>query len=263
VATRVPIPNPLLRELEQTVVGAWPASETLELGGWALRASGGPTHRGNSVATLDATGNISLDDRIEQAEAWYRERERPAQFQIGPCAAPAGLDAALSARGYRKGGEALCAIVPALGVIERMGSGLVARVESSPNEAWLEMATRSSRFASSHQVFLGFLARLGPRARFVTAYAERGDAAAIGLGIRSGQRLGIYAMLTLPEQRRRGAALAALTALAESALADGIPELYLLVERENTAARNLYARLGFQDLYHYHYRVPERTPAKG
>ena len=110
-------------------------------------------------------------------------------------------------------------------------------------------------------MFLGFLARLGPRARFVTTYAERGNAASIGLGITSGPRLGIYAMLTLPEQRRRGAARAALTALAESALADGIPELYLLVERENTAARNLYAHLGFKDLYDYHYRVLERAPA--
>jgi len=250
-----------VRELEQTVVDAWPASDTSALGGWILRASGGPTHRGNSVATLDATGAMSLEARIEQTEAWYRDRDRPAQFQIGPCAAPTGLDAALAARGYRKSGEALCAIAPALGVAAGAGSRLAARVESSPNAAWLEIATRSSRFASTHEVFLGFLARLGSRARFVTSYAERGDAAAIGLGITSGRRLGVYAMLTLPEQRRRGAGQAALSALAESALVDGIPELYLLVEHENTAARNLYARLGFLDLYGYHYRVPGLTPA--
>lgn len=251
------MPTPLLRDLEETVVDAWPASETLQLGGWVLRASGGPTHRGNSVATLDATGDMSLDARIEQAEAWYRERGRPAQFQIGPCAAPMGLDAALTARGYRKGGEALCAVGAALGAVAVTDASLTARVESSPGEAWLEVATSASRFASSHEVFLGFLARLGPRARFVTTYAEGGGAAAIGLGITSGRRLGVYAMLTLPEQRRRGAARAALAALAKSALTDGIPELYLLVERENTAARSLYARFGFQDLYDYHYRIPK------
>ena len=131
------MPSPLLRELEQTVVDAWPAGETSELGGWALRSSGGPTHRGNSVATLDATGHMSLDARIERAEAWYRERGRPAQFQLGPCAAPTGLDAALSARGYRKSGEALCAVAPALGAVAGTGSSLAARVEGSPNEAWL------------------------------------------------------------------------------------------------------------------------------
>src|SRR5687767_4189672 len=64
----------VLRELETMVVDAWPAAETLERDGWLLRASGGPTHRGNSVATLDATGVIGLDARIDDAEAWYRER---------------------------------------------------------------------------------------------------------------------------------------------------------------------------------------------
>jgi hypothetical protein len=41
-----------LLELEDMVVDAWPADEALNLRGWLLRRSGGPTHRGNSVATL-------------------------------------------------------------------------------------------------------------------------------------------------------------------------------------------------------------------
>ena len=61
------------RELEQAVVDSWPAAETHELDGWLLRASGGPTHRGNSVATLCA-GRKSLELRIrETINPWTRQ----------------------------------------------------------------------------------------------------------------------------------------------------------------------------------------------
>lgn len=62
-------------------------------------------------------------------------------------------------------------------------------------------------------------------------------------------------MHTRPELRRRGAARALLHALAQHALREGTEQLYLLVEPDNVPARALYARCGFEDLYHYHYRV--------
>jgi N-acetylglutamate synthase len=248
--------QPLL-DLERTVVDAWPAHETCDQEGWWLRASGGPTHRGNSVATLGALGSTSLDARIERAEAWYRERGRPAMFQVGPCAAPAGLDAALTSRGYARAGEAvfssaLASVVVARSAVE--ASTWSARVEPAPGDAWLELTARASRFATTHDVLLGFLARLGSRCRYVTVFAGH-EPAAVCLGITSERRLGVYAMLTSPSQRRRGAARQALLALAQSGLDAGIPHLYLLVELENVAARALYSRCGFGDVYRYHYRV--------
>jgi ribosomal protein S18 acetylase RimI-like enzyme len=247
--------DPLLHELEWTVVGAWPATESVNLDGWLLRASGGPTHRGNSVATLEAGLGLSLTARIEHAEAWYRERDKPPMFQLGPCVTPSELDAVLASRGYRKEGEAVLALAPPALVLQRTPDGFSTRIESKASEAWLRIAARSSRFAATHDVLLGFLDRLGTRCRFITAYSAPGTPAAICIGISSEGRLGLYAMLTLPEQRRRGAARAVLHALAESAISEGTPELYLLVDATNAPARALYARSGFQDIYHYHYRI--------
>jgi GNAT superfamily N-acetyltransferase len=282
----------LLHELETMVVDAWPGAETAERGGWLLRASGGPTHRGNSVATLQATGAIGLDARIDDAEAWYRQRARPPLFQVGPCAAPTGLDAALAARGYAIEGAARFAAAPARDVIARTAAlagmdgtartgmashaatPLRASVEPRPNAAWLDIKRTTSRFAGQVENFFGFITRLGERCRFVTVYAPHGErdvpdrsgpaavegvatvegVAAVGLGIASGHRLGVYAMLTVPAFRRRGAATAALQALAASALSDGLSELYLLYEAGNGAARELYERSGFRDVYQYHYR---------
>ncbi|HKO91778.1 MAG TPA: GNAT family N-acetyltransferase [Polyangiaceae bacterium] len=252
-------------DLEKTVVEAWPAGEQTPLEGWLLRASGGPTHRGNSVAALGLSGTTQLDARIARAERWYRDRQLDPMFQLGPCSQPRELDGALAARGYRKTGEAFLATVTATRVLERSAGGPRTQLGLSPRGDWLLVSGSASRFASTNDVLLGFLQRLGPRCRFVTAYDERAQPLAIGLGILSESRLGVYAMLTLPEHRRCGAARAVLRALGECAQAEGKDELYLLVEGTNAAARALYAGCGFEDRYAYHYRVlaAERERSSG
>lgn len=245
----------LLRELEEMVVDAWPAPESEELDGWLLRHSGGPSRRGNSVATLSVGTELTLDERIAKAEAWYQLHNQPAVFQVGPCAAPKELEQALIAAGYRKQSEAVLAVASPEQVLACTTRSFATRSDPKASEAWLAIAVGASRFTGSEAVFRGFLYRLGSRARFVTAYDEQGVPAACCMAIASEDRLGIYAMITLPEARSKGAARSLLRTLAEAAQREQMRELYLLVESENLVARSLYGRSGFQDVYKYHYRA--------
>jgi GNAT superfamily N-acetyltransferase len=253
----------LLLERERAVVDAWPANETDSLEGWVLRVSGGPTHRGNSVATLETLGESSLASRIERAEAWYAARGRLPMFQLGPCAPPE-LDAALAARGYVREGAALYASASPAHVVARAlqstrpleAEQLAVDVAARASDVWLGVNSGSSRFASSMDVFRGFLERLSGRCRFVTVFTRSGEPAATALGVISGPRFGVYAMFTRAPLRRSGAARAALRALGQAALENGAHELYLLVEGGNTSARSLYTQCGFSDDYGYHYRAP-------
>jgi len=244
-------------ELEDAVIDAWPPAEYVDLDGWGLRASGGPTKRGNSVATLNAGKALSLDERIAGAEAFYRERGQPAIFQVGPAATPAGLDAELAARGYRVVGETFAAIADPSEVVARVSRTYETSLATSASDAWLSHAGHTSRFRDAYEVFTATLARLGTRCRFVSARSARGAIVGTCLGIASEDRLGIYAMLVVPELRRRGVGKSILRALAESALSERMRELYLLVEEDNSVARALYAQAGFQELFRYHYRISE------
>jgi len=67
----------------------------------------------------------------------------------------------------------------------------------------------------------------------------------------------MFNMTTLPHARRRGAASAVLAALADWAISQGCPQMYLQVERDNTAALRLYRHAGFEELCTYHYRVQD------
>jgi GNAT superfamily N-acetyltransferase len=245
----------LLLELEELVVDAWPAAETEPLDGWLLRASGGPTHRGNSTSTLACDGGLALDERLSRAEAFYRERGLPPMFQIGPCVEPIELDSVLAERGYRVSSEALMATAPALDVLARTRARHQVEITTRPSEAFATLTAAESRFAESYDSFRGFLHRLGSRCRYVTARDATETTVAACITIASEERIGVYAMLTARERRREGAATSLLHAIAAHAHSDLARELYLLVETGNEAARATYAKAGFADVYGYHYRV--------
>lgn len=247
----------LAHDLEDAVIDAWPAAEYEDLDGWGLRASGGPTKRGNSVATLGAGKALTLPERIERAEAFYRARGLAPVFQVGPSATPAGLDAELAARGYRVIGEAVAAVADPSEVLARIPRTHETSLAGSPSDAWLAHAGHQSRFKDAFSVFTATLARLGTRCRFVSARAARGELVGSCLGIASEDRLGVYAMLTTPEQRRKGVGKSMLRALGECAVSERMRELYLLVEADNDHARALYAKAGFSEVFRYHYRVLE------
>jgi GNAT superfamily N-acetyltransferase len=128
---------------------------------------------------------------------------------------------------------------------------------TSPSDAWLQHAGHQSRFREAYAVFTETLERLGTRCRFVSARDRRGTLVGTCLGIASEDRLGVYGMLTSPEQRRKGIGRSLLRALAECAVSERMRELYLLVEMDNSAARTLYAQTGFDELFRYHYRILE------
>lgn len=253
--------HPLL-ELEELVVDAWPAAETEEREGWLLRASRGPSHRGNSVATLDFGADDALEAQVSAVEAWYATRGQAASFQIGPCVRPKQLDACLLARGYLKDGQAALALAEPEEVAARSQSELTAQVTARPDAAWFAAVAQGSRFAADLPSFQGFLRRLGTRCRFVSVRGAQGEVSACCFAIASEDRLGIYGMLSLPEARRRGAARAMLRALAQSAQQESMRALYLLVELDNDAARALYRSVGFVDAYEYYYRTQPSPPVQ-
>jgi GNAT superfamily N-acetyltransferase len=248
--------NRRLRELEEMVVDAWPAGEMHELEGWLLRASGGPSRRGNSIATLDFHGDdSSLPEALARAEAWYRARSRVPLFQIGPCVQPTDLDAQLEQRGYQKQDLTWFASAAPHDVLERAPRlRWESSVSTRPSPAWTDLCVEQSRFAGSGAAFQLVLRTLGSRARFVLVRGRDGAPSAGALAIASEDQLGIYAMFTSSAARRKGAGMAVLEAAARDALAERFGSLYLLVDADNGPARALYAAAGFKDEYSYHYR---------
>ncbi len=241
-------------ELERAAFDAWPAEEVRELDGFRLRAMGGLTRRANSVWTAEATGDRPLDERIVAVEAFYRERELPSQFMLGPLSPPE-LDGELERRGYRV--DAPVSIQTAnIDALASLDSSRTVLIEAAASAAWLDLVVRHGRFRRDPERFLGLLRRIRGGVLYPMVESDAAPAS-VALSVIHGDLIGVFGMFTLPEFRRHGLASALLVGLAREALRRGLRTAYLQVERDNEAALALYASLGFRELYGYHYRVLE------
>ncbi|KUO17089.1 GNAT family N-acetyltransferase [Streptomyces dysideae] len=236
-------------ELAHVSSRAWRPVESERLGDWELRAASGFTRRANSVLPLGDPGR-PLDEALSAVRRWYGDRGLPAYIQTATGAAGTQelLCAELERRGWVREVTAELwtgALAPLADRAEASGV-LLSR---AADEAWL---ARYQRRGVS-EVALRVLGS-GPSVWFATVPGEGGAApAAIGRCVVDGRWAGFAAVEVDPALRRRGLAGAVMAALARRALDEGASAAWLQVETDNTAARALYAGMGFAAHHAYHH----------
>jgi GNAT superfamily N-acetyltransferase len=271
----------VVRVLDQLAAHAIVPAVSRPVDGWLLRATpDAPFRRASSVLPNGPLTETSFEAAMREVEEFYESRELPVRFQISEAAQPPDLDHRLERRGYE---------IETPVVVMTAGATIVlGRTASPASPASPPRSVRSTGSAGQAGAPTGRLAdergrRAWERANAalhgdvqsarerVLAYgramhalelpavaavapAEPGDATSIGFAVAEQGWTGIFGMGTRPGHRRRGAATAVLHTLAEWAVEQDAPRLYLQVEEANTAARDLYARAGFVDAYGYHYR---------
>jgi GNAT superfamily N-acetyltransferase len=261
----VQLPRSTCLLVEELAANAVAATTVQLVDGWLLRAwPEAPFRRCNSVLAIrgDARG---LDARIRIAESFYRRRDLPVRFQLGPVVEPPELEPQLAARGYEIEARSMLQVARIADVLRATadaGRGrLCTEVAERPDAAWLAAAADGhgdERGGRSRVLsYGGLLARIGPRgAVAVVRDADDAGGAVVGTGFVVVERgwAGVFGMGTRPQQRRRGVATALLHALADRAARLGAKRAYLQVEADNVPALALYAHAGFDAAWGYHYR---------
>jgi predicted GNAT family acetyltransferase len=94
-----------------------------------------------------------------------------------------------------------------------------------------------------------------PAPRIFAALRDGDQAVACAVRVVYAQALSIVDVVTSPQHRQRGYATALLRQIFAWALQMGAADAALQVQGDNAAGRALYARLGFQEVYRYWYRI--------
>ena len=222
--------------------------------GWLVRRAPNDVKRARSVNAFYASTK-PVQEKIDHCERLYAEAGLPSLFRLTPFSRPESLDAALAERGYER-------IETDFEQVAHLNRPLPAPPEGVTFhpmllEDWLELAApirgqseamREAEFRRLHHGEVpGYclLARVGD------------EAVACGLVMQEQEFATLMDINVAPPWRRQGLGTAISAQLLTTARRNGAEIAWLSVLADNIPAIRTYAKLGFETLYEYWYRVKE------
>jgi ribosomal protein S18 acetylase RimI-like enzyme len=242
----------MIRTIEEFSMNAWPALQTLLYDGWVLRFASGYTRRANSVNPIYPS-TLPLEDKIRACEALYARQGLPACFKMTAESQPNGLDETLAARGYALDAPTSVQVLDLRAAQPEPST----QVEIAPaasvewNAGFAQASGLAAQRRAIHEQMLAAI--LLPCA--YAAVRQDGQLASFGLAVAQDGYVGFYDIVTGADQRRKGHARRLMLALLDWARQQGAHTAYLQVMLNNAPALDLYAGLGFREVYRYWYRV--------
>lgn len=241
----------LRQRVEEASLNAWPALQQMLFDGWLMRFTGGFTKRANSIVPLYASRQ-PIAEKVRYCENLYARDQLQTIFRLTSIHDNAALDQYL---------ETLCYAITdptqvlTLDLTNREPGDADSRLRLLQRDEWLAAYAALTGMPAAARNLHGAVLK---GIRVECAFAVLGDPAdplACGLAVAERDVLGLFDIVTATNHRRGGHG----TALVRSLLAWGHNQscdtAYLQVVSDNTAARALYALVGFESCYHYWYRV--------
>lgn len=225
------------------------------LDGWLLRLSPGKAKRARCIHAL-APGRLPWLERLRLAREAFAEAQLPLIFRLTPFSQPSELGSQLEALGFTTLDDTRVMACEDLATqVTPLGRGVelrplpplefaefVGRLRGSPPG---QRQAHGQRLLCSPVRYQGF------------GLLVQGELIACGQFAREEDRVGLYDVFTDPAHRGQGWAGALCVHLLARAAHEGAKLGYLQVEHDNAPARTLYRRLGFFDVYAYHYRAED------
>lgn len=232
-------------DLERDANRAWPAREVVEGPGWVARWSDGVHRRINSATIFADADPVTA---VETITAFYRDRGVPPTVKVPANVAHPAIDRLLQQRGWLHQAVTQVQAAPTAGAAPDPATDL-----ELERDRWLTAFAVASGHDATHVAALERILDRIPQAWYA-ALPVGGEIAAVGLGVPLETRVGIFDVVTRPQDRGRGLASAIVRSLMARAADRDIPEAFLQVGDTNRSAIHLYARIGFTEQYRYWYR---------
>lgn len=235
--------------LENLCADAWPARADRPLGAWRLRAAGGFTGRANAALALGDPG-VSVPAALDAVRAFA------AGHGVGPRVhVPVGSpwERAVTDRGWvldggHEAGAEVAVLVADVVRLAAASDGRDVPLADRPDDAWWALSL--GRGPTPDERFV-----LDPGPPLRTAFGVVRGAGVVRAAV-VGDHLHLSRLAVTSVARRSGVGTALTAAAAGWGRAQGARWAVLQVALHNTAARNLYDRLGVAEHHRYRYLVP-------
>ena len=250
----------LLARIEEAGINASAPREQRWIDGWLVRFSPGKAKRARCIQAV-APGRLPIDQKLARCLPVFAAAGVRPCVRITPFSEPAGLDRRLAEMGMERLDDTHVMVAPSIArpqALPAVGpAAQAARIESVDGASfarWIGEARGSSALErSSHEERI---VRPAVPHRAFLAFDSDGTPVAGGQAVTEDDITGLYDVFTLPARRGQGFAERICRHLLDDAVEAGATIAYLQVDAENESARRVYRRLGFEDAYTYHYRMP-------
>lgn len=244
----------LIRKIEELSMNALPALQTQMDDGWILRYANGYTKRANSINPLYPSYDEDVIGKIERSEIAFTERNIQVAYKITPLASPSDLDHILETFNYSvaslTGVQAL-----SLAEMEAPSETNVLIYNEMPESRFHDFCRLNNILESNQSIFRKVLDNIIPTTCFIFVTDQKEATLACGLGVLEDGYIGLFNIATDEEFRNQGYGTKLVRNLLYWGKENGAKNAYLQVVLTNDPALNLYARLGFKELYRYWFRV--------
>ena len=243
----------LIAALEERSLNALPCLQQILDDGWIMRFAAGFTKRANSVAPL-YPGCDKLEAKIWRCETAYHSFNLAPIFRLTDTPRNAALDCNLARLGYLKK-NTVSVLMKEIEDCFRVNRALDLTVEPELSTEWLDGYVHAANLPVQHWNTMSTMLEIIPQPTCYAALKDRHRFYSWGLGVLERNYLGIFFLVTAPQQRRQGCARQLVNRMIHWGQLNGATRAYLQVETANQPGINLYNELGFREIYQYFYRL--------
>ncbi len=189
---------------------------------------------------------------LRYVEALYRRHRQPAIYRLTSLV-DIGSDRRLAERGYRDEGPSLV-LYQEFGARAELPDPAV-QLSTRPSRTWLAaMAALQGHTRGEAALYRRILGHVAVPAAFASVGDGPDGVAALAVAAVHRGVVCYHSVVSDPNRRRQGYGRRIMAGLAHWAAEQGARAACLEVEAANRPALALYDRLGFRELYRYHYR---------
>ena len=239
-----------IQEIETAAFNACPAQNQSILAGIVIRSNGGFTKRANS-ATLLADSNENTMCLIETCESYFAAKGQPGIFRLLSVFDVQKSDRHLRDKGYG-------VVEPTNVMLQKMASVNTSEtsIERLPLPEWIETFYQISEDDDGfRQQHLSMCQNITSPYFAAVIRNKQNNVVSMGLGVVENGYFGIFNIVTNKGYKQQGYSYRLITGLFNWAKSIQAHTAYVQVRQANTAAVNLYRKLGYAVAYHYWYRV--------
>ncbi|MBF0278278.1 MAG: GNAT family N-acetyltransferase [SAR324 cluster bacterium] len=245
-----------LRLIEEIALNSWPSLQQMFFDGWILRFSKGYTKRANSVNAL-YPGDLQVTEKVKTCEQIYATQGLPPVFRLTSFNQPDELDLILQKQGYQRLDLTSVQCLDLQNISVLTSAGFQIWDNRHLNE-WLEVFSRlSGKSGAVNPVHRELLEHI-PSPKILTVLRREEQIVSCALVVKEGDYLGLFDMVTGASSRNQGNGKKLLSSILKWGKQEGAHYAYLQVVNTNKPAMQLYAQFGYQEIYHYWYRVQDQ-----